>query len=159
VASFELASLSGTGCAARCYRSFTSVQDLDYTTLTMKDVRAILKELKKLEEKRRALMDALLRTEELAVGTLRKAKRPCGNPRCGKCAQGPSHEQVVLYYTTEKGKRTSRFVRRSDEARFEEASGRYHEFREVLREFKRLNLEELDLLGVLRERRSITRKA
>jgi hypothetical protein len=125
----------------------------------MKDARALLKELKKLEKKRGALMDALLRTEELAVGTLRKARRPCGNPRCGKCAQGPSHEQVVLYYTSEKGRRTSRFVRRSEEARFEEASGRYHDFREVLRELKHLNLEELDLLGALRESRSITRKA
>jgi hypothetical protein len=66
---------------------------------------------------------------------------------------------VILYYTTEKGKRTSRFVRRSEKARFEEASGRYHEFREVLRELKHLNLEELDLLGALRESRSITRKA
>lgn len=124
----------------------------------MEDARAILKKLRKLEKKRAALMDGLLATDELAVGTLARAKRPCGNPRCGKCAKGPSHEQVVLYYTNEKGKRTSRFVRRGDEAKFERASARYHEYREALRELKHLNSEEIDFLGALKQSRSITRK-
>ncbi len=104
-------------------------------------------------------MDGLIATDELAVGTLARAKRPCGNVRCGKCAKGPSHEQVVLYYTNEKGKRTSRFVRRDEETRFERASARYHEYREALRELKHLNSEEINLIGALKQSRSITRKA
>lgn len=125
----------------------------------MEESREILRELKKLEKKRAGLMEALLRTEDLAVGTLRRARRPCGNPRCGKCAEGPSHEQVVLYYTNEKGKRTSRFVRRSEEERFEQASRCYREFREALRELKHLDCEEIDLLGALKQSRSITRES
>lgn len=136
----------------------TSVHDMHYTTLTMEKSRAVLRKLKELEERRSELMDRLMRSDELAVGTLARAKRPCGNPRCGKCAEGPSHEQVVLYYTTDEGKRTSRFVRRSEEERFEEASGRYREFREAVRELKHLDSEEIDLLGVLKQSRSITRK-
>lgn len=121
----------------------------------MEDARVIVRKLENLEKKRGAIMEVLLGTDELAVGTLRRAKRPCGNPRCGKCAQGPSHEQVVLYYTNDKGKRTSRFVRRSEEARFQEASARYHEYRAALRELKHLDSEEIDLLGALKQSRSI----
>ena len=100
-------------------------------------------------------MDALLHTEELAVGTLRRTRRPCGNPRCGKCATGPSHEQVVLYYTTPEGRRTSAFVRQTEEARFEEAAGRYAAFRTTLRALKQHDLEELDLLGALKKSRAL----
>ena len=124
----------------------------------MQESRSVLRKLKELEERRSELMDRLMRSDELAVGTLARAKRPCGNPRCGKCAQGPSHEQVVLYYTNEKGRRTSRFVRRSEEERFENAHGRYREFREAVRELKHLDSEEIDLLGALKQSRSITRK-
>lgn len=121
----------------------------------MQESRAILQKLKKLEKKRRGLMEKLMSSEEMAVGTLARAKRPCGNPRCGKCASGPSHEQVVLYYTTEEGKRTSRFVRRSEEERFEEAHGRYRDFREALRELKHLDSEEIDLLRALKQSRAL----
>lgn len=124
----------------------------------MEESREILRELKKLEKKRGSLMNKLMSSEEMAVGTLRRAPRPCGNVRCGKCAEGPSHEQVVLYYTNEKGKRTSRFVRRSEEARFEEAHDRYREFRDALRELKHLDLEEMDLLGALKQSRSLIRE-
>lgn len=108
-----------------------------------------------LEDGRRGLMDALLRTEELAVGTLRRARRPCGNPRCGKCAAGPSHEQVVFYYATREGRRTSAFVRRAEEARFEEAARRYADFRTNLRALGHLDSEELDLLGALKVSRAL----
>lgn len=124
----------------------------------MKESRAILRKLEKLEKKRGELMNKLMSSEEMAVGTLARAPRPCGNPRCGKCAISPSHEQVVLYYTTDEGKRTSRFVRRSEEVRFDEAHDRYREFREAVRELKHLDSEEIDLLGALKQSRSITRK-
>ncbi|MCG2794737.1 MAG: hypothetical protein L6427_02505 [Actinomycetia bacterium] len=100
-------------------------------------------------------MDTLLETGELAVGTVRRAKRPCGNPRCGKCAISPSHEQVVFYYTTGEGKRTSTFVRRVEEARFEQAGKRYAQFRATLRELKHLNSEEIDFLGALKASRAL----
>lgn len=125
----------------------------------MDEAREVLKRLRALENKRRRLMTVLLQTEELAIGTLRRAKRPCGNPRCGNCADGPSHEQVVLYYTTKEGKRTSTFVRRSEEERFEKAARRYSEFRSTLRALKHLDSEEIDLLGALKESRAISRKA
>ena len=124
----------------------------------MEESRVIIRELNKLEKKRGMLMEALLKTEEMAVGTLRRAPRPCGNPRCGKCEKGPSHEQVVLYYSNEKGKRTSRFVRRSEEERFERAADSYREFRENLRDLKHLDSEEIELLGALKQSRSITRE-
>ena len=100
-------------------------------------------------------MDALLHSEELAVGTLRRTRRPCGNPRCGKCAAGPSHEQVVFYYATPEGRRTSTFVRRAEEAPFEQAARRYVDFRANLRALKRLDAEELDLLRALKASRAL----
>ncbi len=124
----------------------------------MEESRAVLQKLEKLEKKRSELMERLMSSEEMAVGTLRRAPRPCGNPRCGKCAIGPSHEQVVLYYTNEKGQRTSRFVRRSEEERFEEAHGRYREFKDAVRELKHLDAEEMDFLGALKQSRSLTRE-
>jgi len=133
----------------------TSVHSAYHIALTMRDATAILKALRGLEESRRRLMDALLRSEELAVGTLRKARRPCGNPRCGRCAAGPSHEQVVFYYATPEGRRTSSFVRRAEEARFEEAARRYADFRANLRALRRLNGEELDLLAALKASRAL----
>ena len=133
----------------------TSVYHMNYIALTMRDATAILKALRALEEGRRRLMDALLRGEELAVGTLRKARRPCGNPRCGRCAAGPSHEQVVFYYATPEGRRTSSFVRRAEEARFEEAARLYADFRTNLRALKQLDVEELDLLAALKASRAL----
>ncbi len=124
----------------------------------MEESREIIRKLKRIEKKRGELMNKLMSSEEVAVGTLARAKRPCGNPRCGKCAISPSHEQVVLYYTNEKGKRTSRFVRRSEEERFEEAHGSYREFKDAVRELKHLDSEEMDLLGALKQSRSLTRE-
>jgi hypothetical protein len=124
----------------------------------MEESREIIRKLKRLEKKRSALMEVLLGNEEMALGTLRRAKRPCGNPRCGKCADGPSHEQVVLYHTTADGKRTSRFVRRSEEARFEQAAVAYRRFREAIKELKHLDSEEIELIGALKQSRSIMRE-
>jgi len=62
---------------------------------------------------------------------------------------------VVLYYTTGEGKRTSRFVRRSEEERFEEAHGRYRDFREAVRGLKHLDSDEIDLLGALKQSRAL----
>jgi len=121
----------------------------------MSKASQILKKLKELESKRRDLVDLLLKTDKLAVGTLRRAKRPCGNPRCRQCAEGPSHEQVVFYYKTTKGRQTSRFVRKDEEDRFEKASGHYKEFRAALRKLKHLNSEEFQLLGALQAARAL----
>ena len=133
----------------------TNVHSTHYIALTMRDAREILTALRALEDSRRRLMDALLHSEELAVGTLRRTRRPCGNPRCGKCAAGPSHEQVVFYYATPEGRRTSTFVRRAEEARFEQAARRYVDFRANLRALKRLDAEELDLLRALKASRAL----
>jgi len=100
-------------------------------------------------------MDALLHAEEFAVGTLRKARRPCGKPRGETCAAGPSREKAVFYYATPQGRCTAFFVRRAEEARLEEAARRHADFRANLRAFKQLDAEELDLLGALKVSRAL----
>ncbi len=121
----------------------------------MKKASTILKRLKDLEEQRQQVLAKLFKTDELAVGSLSRAKRPCGNARCKQCQQGPSHEQVVFHYTTEKGKQTSRFVRRAEEERFGTASDLYKEFRECLRELKHLETEFRQMCGAFMDARAL----
>ena len=118
-----------------------------------------MKKLKDLEKQRQQVLAKLFETDELAVGTVLRSKRPCGNPRCKQCQAGPSHEQVVFSYTNEKGRRTSRFVRRAEEERFEAAADRYKEFREGLRELKHLESEFRRLCGVFMHARALDPKS
>ena len=120
----------------------------------MKRASTILQELEELQTEKKEVLGTLLRAEELAVGTLRREKRRCGNPNC-HCAKEPSHEQVIFYFTKDGGRRTSTFVRRDEEKRFENAAQCYKEFREAVRKLKHLNSEELRLLGVLKASRAL----
>ena len=61
----------------------------------------------------------------------------------------------MFYDATPEGRRTSSFVRRAEEARFEEAAQRYADFRANLRALRQLDAEELDLLGALKASRAL----
>jgi hypothetical protein len=120
----------------------------------MEKSRAFFEKLQEIHEERSRLLDVLRRTDELAVGTVQRLKRRCYNPRCGNCADGPSHEQVVFSF--KKGaRRTSAFIRRADEERFEKAGANYREFRSAVQALRALHRQEMELLGRLKEARAI----
>ena len=129
------------------------------STLVMSNATELVTNLRDLEERRSALMALLQATSELAVGSLCRTKRSCGNPRCKQCEQGPSHEQVVFYYTTSAGKKSARFVRREEEPRFEGAADGYRSFRTALRELKALQAQELVLLAAIKDARALVASA
>ena len=110
--------------------------------------------LREIHDERARLLKVLLQTDELAVGTVQRVKRRCYNPRCGKCAGGPSHEQVMFLFS-DGTRRTSAFVRRADESRFEKAGANYRRFRDAVRALRHLHKEELELLGAMRDLRAI----
>lgn len=118
----------------------------------------IVKKIKKLETKRQRLLTELLQESPLAVGSLGKELRRCGNPTC-HCAETPTHKQFIFHYTNEEGKRTSRFVRRVEEDVFEEAAARYKKFRQTLRELKHLDSEIHRMCGALKTARAIDPKS
>jgi hypothetical protein len=113
----------------------------------------ILQRLEDLRSERTRLLEGLCQADELAVGTVARLRRRCGNPTC-HCAITPSHEQMLFLYKKE-GRRTSTFVRRADEPRLEEAAERYHHFREAIRNLKHVNSKELELLRALMELRAL----
>jgi hypothetical protein len=116
--------------------------------------RGILKKLSDLHRRRKAVLSVLLKAEELAQGTVSVVKRRCGNPYC-HCAKKPAHEQTIFVFTDKKGKRRCRHVRREDEKRLAKGYENYQEFKNVLRQLKHLNTEELELLRAFADSRAL----
>lgn len=102
------------------------------------------KTLQALQKRRQTLLREMLRSEPLIAGTVCDVLRRCGNPTC-HCVKAPAHRQTLLLYG-EKGRRTSKFIRKQDVGWVRRAWRRYRRFREALRQLRALNARELQLL-------------
>jgi hypothetical protein len=94
--------------------------------------------------------------EPLAVGTVSRLKRKCGNPGC-HCAAGDGHMQTIfLFKDQSKGKRRCKLVRKSDEDFMLRASEKYRNYRECLKELRTIDKQEKQILMALMGLRAIT---
>jgi len=113
--------------------------------------------LRDLEQDRRRILRRLLRTEELAVGTVSWVDRTCGKPGC-HCARGGGHRQMQFLFKDAEGRRRCRLVRKADHKRMARASDRYHAFRDGQRKLQSIEKEESQILVALRRKRQLTYK-
>ena len=108
-----------------------------------------------LQQERRRLLRRLTREHEMAMGSVSRVKRKCGNPRC-HCVQGPSHPQVLfLFRDKETGQRRCKLIRRTDEQRMLRAGKRYKDFREDMKRLRTIDKQEKQILMALAEKRAI----
>jgi hypothetical protein len=114
----------------------------------------LLRKLRSLEARRRALLRRLSGTEELAVGTLSWVDRRCGRPSC-HCARGPGHRQAQFLFADAQGRRRCKLIRKADEDRLQEAHQRYRHFRAGLRELAAIPKQEHALLMDLMRARGL----
>ncbi len=76
----------------------------------------LLAALQKLHQERRRLLRRLTKEHELAVGSVSRVDRKCGNPTC-RCAHGDGHPQVQFLFKDDEGWRRCKLVRKADEKR------------------------------------------
>ena len=74
------------------------------------------------------------------IGTVTDTLRRCGNPTC-HCATKPSHLQPLLQFKKD-GHYVCRFVRQENAEAIHQAAQLYRDWREAMREFQALQIEE-----------------
>jgi len=92
---------------------------------------AVSSELSRLQRERSRLIRLLTSRRELAVGSVARVRRKCGNPRCG-CLGGHGHPQTIFLFKDAQGQRRCKLIRRADEARMHKAGDRYRRWRKAL---------------------------
>jgi hypothetical protein len=88
-------------------------------------------EMSRLQRERRGLIRLLTSSHELAVGSVARVRRKCGNPRCG-CLAGLGHPQTIFLFKDDQGRRRCKMIRRADEVRMHKAGDRYRKWRKAL---------------------------
>lgn len=117
-----------------------------------KSTPSFARRIKALEVRRRTLLKKLTNGEPVVIGNVYDVMRRCGNPSC-HCASKPGHRQTLLIYV-EDGRRHCKFVRKDDAVRVKAAWERYRECKRALREFRALQMRELEILrGQIKARR------
>jgi len=113
---------------------------------------ALSSEMSDLERERRRLLRFLASPQELAVGTVARVRRKCGNPRC-RCLSGQGHPQTIFLFKDTQGRRRCKLIRRADEARLHKAGDRYRKCRKALSRLRTIeNRQRQILLAEIKER-------
>jgi len=92
---------------------------------------AVSSEMSRLQRERSRLIRLLASSQDLAVGTVARVRRKCGNPRCG-CLSGQGHPQTIFLFKDDQGRRRCKLIRRADEVRMHKAGDRYRIWRKAL---------------------------
>lgn len=92
---------------------------------------ALSSEMSRLQRERSRLIRLLTSDHELAIGSVARVRRKCGNPRCG-CLGGQGHLQTIFLFKDDRGRRRCKLIRRADEARIQKAGDRYRRWRKAL---------------------------
>jgi hypothetical protein len=106
---------------------------------------ALSSEMSRLQRERSRLIRLLTSPSELAVGSVARVRRKCGNPRCG-CLEGRGHPQTIFLYKDDQGRRRCKLVRRADEARMEKAGDRYRKWRKALNRLRAIENRQRQIL-------------
>lgn len=104
-------------------------------------------QLRRLAERRLALIRSLLATSSFIRGSLGRRSRVCGRPNC-RCAQGHLHESVFLSVAVE-GRTRQVHVPAGDEVRVAQGVERYSRWRQMLARLTQLDAEEKELIASL----------
>jgi hypothetical protein len=113
-------------------------------------------EKSRLHRERRRLIRVLESTAPLAVGSVARVHRRCGNPRCG-CRDGKGHAQV-LFLSKAGMKRRCQLVRRADEKMMLEASRRYRAWRDAWRKLRAIENRQKEIWLAEMKKRGIQYK-
>jgi hypothetical protein len=106
---------------------------------------AVSSEMSRLQRERRRLIRLLTSSHELAVGSVARVRRKCGNPRCG-CLAGQGHPQTIFLYTDDQGRRRCKLIRRADEAWMHKAGDRYRKWRKALNRLRAIENRQRQIL-------------
>src|SRR3989304_9406662 len=116
---------------------------------------AVSSEMSDLERKRRRLIRLLASGHELAIGSVARVRRKCGNPRCG-CLSGQGHPQTIFLFKDDQGRRRCKFVRRADEVRMHKAGDRYRKWRKAVNRLRAIENSKRQILpGAIQEKPNI----
>ena len=91
---------------------------------------ALSSEMSRLQRERSRLIRLLTFPSELAVGSVARVQRKCGNPLCG-CREAQGHPQTIFLYKDDQRRRHCKLVRRADEDRMQKAGARYRKWRKA----------------------------
>ena len=100
-------------------------------------------EMSRLHRERRRLIRMFESTVPLAVGSVARVNRRCGNPRC-RCRDGAGHPQVLFLFK-EGIKRRCQLIRRADEKTMLEAGRRYREWRQAWRRLRAIENRQKEI--------------
>lgn len=118
-----------------------------------KRAATIIAHIRRLQGRRTAVLEGLLRPDGFLKGSLSLVYRTCGKPNC-HCAQRPGHPVWVLA-TRQNGRPRRQVVRKADVEEARKQVSEYQQFREALRQLRAINKEEKQLLKGLLEKRHI----
>jgi hypothetical protein len=118
---------------------------------------ALSSEMSDLERERRRLIRFLTSSYELAVGSVARVRRKCGNPRCG-CLGGQGHPQTIFLFQDARGRRRCKLVRRADEAWMHKAGDRYRRWRKALIRLRAIENRQRQILVAEIKKRAIDYK-
>jgi hypothetical protein len=102
-------------------------------------------EMSRLQRERRRLIRLLTSSHELAVGSVARVRRKCGNPRCG-CLAGQGHPQTIFLYKDDQGLRRCKMIRRADEVRMHKAGDRYRKWRKALNRLRTIENRQRQIM-------------
>ncbi len=119
--------------------------------------RKLLAELRRWEERRRGILEDLVRSRNLAVGTVSWVDRKCGKPSC-HCVEGVGHRQMQFLFKDAEGRRRCKLIRKADWERMLQASRRYAAYRRGLKELQAIQIREHEILVALKESLAINYK-
>lgn len=108
--------------------------------------------LRKIWEQTADILDEMLISESLMIGTLSEVLRTCGKPNC-HCTKKPCHRHWTLL-TTFEGKRRCQVIRKKDVENVQKKVECYRRFRNLLKQIKCLDLQRYALLKELLEERN-----
>lgn len=109
-----------------------------------KNLEKAQEKLRSLQKERSSLLRTFYRDEILIAGSYSEVYIRCGKSTC-RCHQEGGHYATRLSKWVG-GKLKSKIVRIADRERVEMASGYYKSHKSVLRDLKKLHLEEVKLL-------------
>jgi hypothetical protein len=113
-------------------------------------------EKSRLHRERRRLIRTLESSHPLAIGSVARVHRRCGNPRCG-CRDGAGHPQV-LFLSKAGAKRRCQLVRRADEKMMLAAHRRYRVWRQAWRRLRAIENRQKEIWLAEMKKRGILYK-
>ena len=109
-------------------------------------------EMSRLQRECSRLIRLLTSSQDLAIGSVARVRRKCGNPRCG-CLSGQGHPQTIFLFKDDQGRRRCKLIRRADEARMHKAGDRYRKWRKALNQLRAIeNRQRQIMLAEIKER-------